>query len=290
MKTLSNTSRKIKRYCATLTAVGLSAAAATGAQADRPVPHGAFLLTRVHSVRELVNEVRSHPLVLHRYEMVFSMTRAQLFNMFEHLTLSRLPADETLEVWFIHQSSRGEYSGYHLVRLKKGDLVFMKPGRRPMLLQICGNMLTMVPRSATVSLAPTGLPGNVDVNATSAFGTQLAMVTPGTTPADVVNAAMMGAPGVTDTIPGLLSSANHWVAGLLWLLPPAAGATAMASGGGSRTTTTLQLPSVPLGSSSSAGQPPLFPPSVPEASTALGLLSTILTGAALRTRSSRRKR
>ncbi len=290
MRTINRSSHLSRRYAAQLLLTALAGVAATGAQADRPVPHGAFLLNRVHSVEQLVSEVRSNPVVLHRYEMVFSMSRAQLFNMFEHLKLVRLPADETLEVWFIHQSRSGEYSGYHVVKLHKGDLVFMKPGNQPMLLQVCGNMLTKIPRNATVSLAPTGIPSTVDVNAKSTFNSQLAMATPAATPAEILNAATMGSPGVTDTLPVLMSSANHWVAGLLWLLPPAAGATAFASGGGSRTTSPLQLPSVPVPSSSSSGQPPLFPPSVPEASTAAGLMSAMLAGLVFKSRSTRPKK
>ncbi len=262
-----------KKFSSALAFTGVcSALLLPSVKASAKMLPGSFLMSPVHSTSELLHEVQSNPTVLHRYQMVFNMSRSQLLNMFASLRLKPLSQRHLLEVWFIHKNGSGEYAGFHTVNLRKGELVFVAPNNAPILAQVCGNLISYIPRSASVNITPSLTVNNVSPHMAASLQPEIAMANTTAVPGDMVSAVNLNTQGVNSIVPPLMSGNSNWELGLLWLLPPAAGVSAATGGGGSRNIPILPpLTSPPA--SSGGSQPFLFgPPPAPEASTLAGLI------------------
>ncbi len=284
---MKNTNRTFTNLVRTFSATVSGSLLAAALQVNA-APHmlpGSFLEAPVHSSKELLQEIKSHPAVMHRYMQVFSMSRSQLIHMFSTLRLEPLSRDRVLEVWFVHHNKTGEYTGYHILHLKKGMMVFCKPDGTPVLARVCGNLISYAPPYGTLQPVPEFTSSGMEFNVDSMITPQIALMTPVSAPTDMLTSQELPGAGFSNVIPGLLSKSSGFPLGYFGVLP-AFGLFAL--GGGSHThNSPLGGPSQLSGSSSQPPGFPLGPPPVPEA----GTLPTILAGLGLLSLSSfRRKR
>ncbi len=159
--------------------------AATSALAERPA-RNAFINYSVHSVAELVKEVKNDPAVADRYERHFGMSKAEVIAYLGGLHSARLSHDEVFHVYSIPPDGHVKV---HTQRLHRGERIFADQNGNPILMMICGNPLTKGPAVVTEHTISTpkthGVPPtpiNVNIVATPP---PLAMAPPPQIPAEL---------------------------------------------------------------------------------------------------------
>lgn len=117
----------------------------SAAQAQR-MEHNAFLRKPVFTTEALVDQVRSDPVVLKRFERHFKMDKEALAEQFKGLTLRPLAKTDRYLVYNVDEN--------YVIRsrrllMKRGTLVFVDETGKPVLKRTCGNPMVS-------SLAPVG--------------------------------------------------------------------------------------------------------------------------------------
>ncbi len=101
--------------------------------------HNAFLNKSVFTTSQLVHQVQSDPIVLHRYEKHFKMSEPTLIHYFQGLHLEPLKVEKRYLVFNVDDSF---VIGHRLLHLKPGTLVFADSSHKPILKRSCGNPMT----------------------------------------------------------------------------------------------------------------------------------------------------
>ncbi len=119
--------------------------------AQNGVPRGAFIRLPVHSVAELVTQVRTDPIVSRRFTRLFNMSPQMVLLAFGDLHMTRTNTELVRKVYYAHT---GEVIGYRVRRIKKGTDIFAYPDGTPILLAVCGNAVRPNKTAAAVSAQP----------------------------------------------------------------------------------------------------------------------------------------
>lgn len=114
------------------------------------VPRGAFLRKPVHSVAELVQQIKTDRIVASRFSRLFNMSPQMVRLAFGNLHVAHLDHEIIRKVYYVHP---GEVIGYRVLRIKKGTAVFAYPDGTPVLLMACANALR------PTTLKPTAVAG-----------------------------------------------------------------------------------------------------------------------------------
>lgn len=125
----------LKRCLATLALVGI--AVSVLAQ-PRPV-RNAFLDRRVHSVRELVEEIEHDSAVRDRYERQFGLSEEDLLGYVSTLHITSLGRSKVFDVYSVPPDG---HIKVHQERIRAGRAIFADQNGRPIMLLDCGNPLT----------------------------------------------------------------------------------------------------------------------------------------------------
>jgi hypothetical protein len=104
---------------------------------------GAFLNRPVSTTAQLVNELKSDPVVLKRYEKHFLLSKSQLIKVFESLHVEPLTKTKRYLAFGINGNYR---ESKHWFLYHRGELVFADSHHRPIIKRSCGNpMVTFAP-------------------------------------------------------------------------------------------------------------------------------------------------
>jgi hypothetical protein len=125
-------------------ALALLAAVAMG----QGLPRNSYLEKRVDSTAELVQQLRSNPVVMDRYRRHFAMTDAEVITYLSSLRVSELPKDGIYTVYGVPKTT-GDFHA-RLRMLKKGEPVFVEEDGTPVLQLVCGNPLILGPKKPVV--------------------------------------------------------------------------------------------------------------------------------------------
>ncbi len=120
------------------------------------VPTGAYVRRPVKSLADLIQHVKTDPIVADRYVRHFRMSQPRLLSYFGTLHMSALDHGGAYTVYNVHDSVLRS----RVLQLKKGANVFADSSGRPVLLKVCGNpMIWNVPAigtSPTIGATATG--------------------------------------------------------------------------------------------------------------------------------------
>jgi hypothetical protein len=107
------------------------------------LPQGSFVVAPVHSVAELVEQVKESPTLMSRYVQVYRRTPEEITEYLSKLRLVSLSDDFVANVYFVYPDGT---AAYRTRRVKRGTKIFVDPeaSNRPILVQACGNPLTNV--------------------------------------------------------------------------------------------------------------------------------------------------
>ncbi len=234
--------------------------------ASAKMPRGSFLTRPASNPRQLMYLLKTHPLLLRRYQLVFSMSKQQLLHLFSTMHLERLSHNIKVEVWFIHRVRSGkEYAGYHETILKKGSLVFAASNGTPFLVKTCGNLISRLPSQIFLVARPSLNTGQITLNTQAFPSASFSFLPPASSPpGDVIIPASISVSGVNSIMPPLLVTSNSYLP-YAWLALPALIGTVAGTGSGGSAAIGLPLPAQVQTASAAASQPSLFsPPAVPE--------------------------
>ena len=112
------------------------ASKATTFPVQRVMPHGAFLRRPVRTASELLQQVKTDPIVSQRYSRLLNMSPQMVRLAFGNMRLTELKTEVVRKIYYVHP---GEQIGYRVRRIKKGERVFSYPDGTPIMLQVCGN-------------------------------------------------------------------------------------------------------------------------------------------------------
>ena len=105
------------------------------AVAQRPEPN-AFLNKPVHSVAELVSQIKADPVVMDRYMRHFGMTSDEVVAMANELHLAKMKKDTPMTVYNCNDQG---VIGSKVFMIKAGALVFVDKYGTPILKKTCAN-------------------------------------------------------------------------------------------------------------------------------------------------------
>ncbi len=132
--------------------------AANAAIAQQP-PRNSYIATRVNSVADLVQQVRTNHDVMDRYRRHFAMNDAEVLDYLSSLRVSKLEKDGVYNVYGVPHTT-GDFHA-HLRLLKRGEPVLIEADGTPALMLVCGNPLLLGPKKPAIPnpvLTPTGTP------------------------------------------------------------------------------------------------------------------------------------
>lgn len=112
------------------------------------MPPNSFFVRPARTVSELLQQVQREPVVLDRFMRHFQLTKSELLAYFQSLHTARLPADTVFTIYNVNHETGEIYSKRRT--LKKGELLFVESGGRPVIQASCGNPL-VGPPSDTIS-------------------------------------------------------------------------------------------------------------------------------------------
>jgi hypothetical protein len=119
--------------------IGLFVCLSTFAQAQR-MPPGSFLRRPAHTVEQLVQQVRTDPVVMDRFMRHFHMDRSGVLEYLSTLHVARLTQAGTYLVYNVHADGVIRARTFNL---EKGTLVWADRHGRPILKHNCGNPLVV---------------------------------------------------------------------------------------------------------------------------------------------------
>jgi len=95
----------------------------------------------VNSAAELVNQIRTDPIVSRRFERFMVLPPHLIRLAFRGLHVERTKADMVRKVYYVH---KGEKIGYVVRKVRKGTAVFASVNGSPILLKACANVMRPV--------------------------------------------------------------------------------------------------------------------------------------------------
>ena len=101
------------------------------------MPPNSYLVRTVNTTQELVNQIKSNPVVSDRYERHFHMTQGDVLEMVKGLRLTKTDATGFYTVYNVPVKT-GELRS-KLLKLKKGTKIWVDGAGQPILQWICGN-------------------------------------------------------------------------------------------------------------------------------------------------------
>ena len=112
------------------------------ANAQNKMPRGSFLKYPVHTTAELLDQIKTEPLVAARFARLFNMSPDMIRLAFAKLRLVRLAEPMKRRIYYVHQY---ESLGYKMRKIRAGTMIFAYPDGTPVLMQVCGNPLRTPP-------------------------------------------------------------------------------------------------------------------------------------------------
>lgn len=131
------------RAISTLVVLGLL----VGAAVARP-DLNAFLNKKADTTAQLVAQARSDKEVMDRFMRHYGMTRAEVIQYLSTLKPSTIKEEGVYAVYSVPEGGRIKL---RMERLKRGERVFVSPDGEPQLILLCGNPLTMGPKTVIAS-------------------------------------------------------------------------------------------------------------------------------------------
>jgi len=122
---------------------GIAALAMGSAAFARP-DINAFLNQRATSIKSLVNQARTDPEVMDRYQRHYAMTRAEVTAFLSTMRIGRM---DKACVTTIYSVPPDGHIKMHYGKVREGAYVFCDLAGNPILLAKCGNPLTRGPKS-----------------------------------------------------------------------------------------------------------------------------------------------
>jgi hypothetical protein len=134
-----------------LGSVGIAIIGLTALAEAQRMPPNSYLRQPAESRFQLVQQVRTDPVVSARFQRHFAMSHDEVVEYFSTLRTSRLEEGGRYLVWHVREGD-----GQHMTRwltVSRGEPVFIDESGRPILKVVCGNPL--VDRTVARRAAPT---------------------------------------------------------------------------------------------------------------------------------------
>lgn len=123
---------------------GVLALTLASAALGQGLPRNSYLERRVNTTADLVQQLRTQPVVMDRYRRHFAMTSEEVTAYLSTLRVTTLQKDGIYTVYGVPRSTGDFHARLRL--LKKGEPVFVESDGTPVLQLVCGNPLILGPK------------------------------------------------------------------------------------------------------------------------------------------------
>lgn len=128
--------------------VGLTLVAAMVVTSAMAMPRNSYLVRPAKTHNELMQQVRTEPVVMDRFMRHFAMTRQEVLDYLGALRMGRLERTAVYQVYGVPKNGVLHATPQ---LLKRGTLVWEDASGQPILLEICGNPFTLGPKRVTMN-------------------------------------------------------------------------------------------------------------------------------------------